>query len=254
MEPPSNRSPHPSDGAGPSAVTLHDLELDPAVLTGPGGDLPTTHDGQAVEPPDRAGLERVGAVPATGWRLVDARGADHTSWVAPSHEDPDQWWLLELDRADGTGAWTSFLGWPERIRAGRGTRSLGVRLDWPLPPLDLTATEVVDLQVRIGRYAGDGTRLGLDWDPEDALFVVGHVVDAATDEPLPFEPWQTFAGFGPDPVVDGEGETWLPVRWTTYDVGRLPPGDYRLRAQLVALPVHTPVVLVRVHADPPERV
>lgn len=43
---------------------------------------------------------------------------------------------------------------------------------------------------------------------------------------------------------------WLPLRWTTYDVERLPPGDYRVRAQLSALPVHTPTVPLRVTPRP----
>ncbi len=238
-------------------VTLDDVEVDRAVLDAAGGPLPATWAGQPVlriaEPPLGG---RGDDVPTTGWRVIDDRTRPgHVVLASPAHGDlprsrgPARWWLLHLDRTEG--GWQGQVACPEPERAAQVDRMAGVRLDWPTPPLDLAAAEVVDLHVRIGRYADDGSRLPLAWDPEDGTYVVAHVLDATSGRPLEHQAHQAFAGLGPTPVLDAHGEAWLPVRWTTYDVGGLAPGDYRVRAQLVALPVHTPVVPVRVRAGPP---
>lgn len=229
-------------------VSVHGLEVERSLLEADGGPFPTSYDGLAVRErapgrPDEED-EQDGPVPTTGWRAVDRANPRQVALVAPSSRRPRHWWMATLDRTDD--GWRAHVSWAEEERPARSERVAGLRLDWRSSALELPATALADLQVRVGRYADDGSRLPLDWDPEDGTHVVGHVLDAATDEPLPFQAWQAFAGLGAVPAPDAAGHTWLAMRWTTYDVERLPPGDYRVRAQLFSLPVHTPTVPLRV--------
>jgi hypothetical protein len=230
-------------------VTVHGLEVGRSLLAADGGPFPTSYDGLAVVA-DRGGQdeEEDGPVPRTGWRVVDRGNPRQVVLLAPSSRRPHHWWRAGLDRTED--GWRAHVSWAEPERPARSERGAGLRLDWPSSSLELPAAAVPDLQVRIGRYADDGTRLPLDWDPEDGTHVVGHVLDPTTEEPLPFQARQAFAGRGPAAAPDAAGDVWLPLRWTTYDVERLPPGDYRVRAQLSALPVHTPTVPLRVTPRP----
>lgn len=226
-------------------VTVHGLEVERSLLAAAGGPFPTSYDGLPVRlapaaPPD----EDDGPAPSTGWRFAGRTGPRQVALLAPSARRPRHWWVATLDRSDD--GWRAHVSWAEPERPARDERVAGLRLDWSAPALEVPAGAVEDLRVRLGRYADDGSRLPLAWDEEDGTHVVGHVLDAATDEPLPFQAWQAFAGPGPRPAPDAAGHVWLPLRWTTYDAAHLPPGDYRVRAQLSSLPVHTPTVPLRV--------
>lgn len=98
-----------------------------------------------------------------------------------------------------------------------------------------TASGLAEIQVTLSR-AGSPE---LSWDEEDSRHVVGWIVDHATGDRLPYEPWQAFGGMGDSLRPDRAGVALLPVRWITRDLQELPPGRYGITATLTSLNVET---------------
>lgn len=212
----------------------------PLSLLGPGGGpLPRRWHGADVTVELPPASEHDGPVPRSGWRTVrEPAGGVLLAAPAPGRDD-ERWWTCWLRRSSADG-WIAQVGWPEELLPARVTLAEQYVLQWPA--VDSWPLRDLDrLQVRVVPL--DPAAHPLSDLP--ATHVVGHVLDAESFLPLPHEPWQVFAGFGPAPVVDGGPGGLLPVRWLLDDRGSLRPGRYALRATLTSLSLGAPTWPVR---------
>lgn len=152
-------------------------------------------------------------------------------FAAPVAGLEDRWWLVYLFQDDRTGAWFARAdSGPEDVRSARAVRARGLRLWWPDEPIQVTVHQLRQVKVAVSRE-GSST---LGWDDRDRRHVFGWMSDIATGEKLPYDRAWAATGFGASVRPDSSGVAMLPVRWMTHnDLDSIPPGRYRIVAQLL---------------------
>lgn len=235
----AGRRGYPARVGDDELIDLEGLEVPRRLLDSAGGDLPTSWEGLPlrVDTGPEVGAEEP-PVPRTGWRPLagPTESERDPRWgtviAAPTGDGTGRWLLMHLSRTDV--GWRGWIPWATTPRPARPARRRGLRLSWPSPTLDVTASELLDLKVTLRR--DDGAPLA--WDGQDHLDVVAWVRHATTGEPLAFNPWRASGGTGAQLDADVTSVD-LPVTWLTDDVARLATGAYEATATLISLDLAT---------------
>lgn len=216
-------------------VQLGWWEVEARVLEGPGDLLDSVLEAHGIGEtldPDRV----LASMPRAGWRDLKPQHGGQNSLILASRSGGG-WVMLQLNKRDG--AW--FIAGdpaPRQPIPCKAERASHLTLSWPCETLEFESGCRPKLIASL-------TNHGAEPFPHfevDNLHAVGWILDSVTAQPIAYEEWVTYSPSSSTDASCPPGATIdIEIHLLTKAPEQLPAGNYKLKATLTSLNLHTPV-------------